>query len=463
MSAPPSIADHISLIHRSAGAPYADRFAQVLGSALGPERITGVLAMADQGYLWSLADLLEECRQRDGHLHGDLQKRELRVAGAEWELRPPEGSGAFGAEIAKWCTDRLNEIRADGDMSRTFDGMRGDFMGAVYHGRAGHEITWSMEPRDGGGAWLLPRRADFIHPRRWAYATNWRLHLWDAWGTGEDARSPVNVDSPFGKFPGVDIRAVIREHPGKFVVHTPRVMGTYPTREGLGRLLVWFSAFKRFDAREWLALVAWAGRGFRIGTFARGDGPLGENAASRDDKDELQTAVMSMSAQVAAIIPDTSKVTVEKPPTEGEMHDRFAGWCNDEMSKAILGGTLGSSAPRGGGTRAQGEIHERNEIAIAKSDAGSVADTIENQLLRSMVRYNLGDGAPVPRFYADVIGGEDLTTLAQRMKTWRDMGGAIGARSGANALSIPNIEGDEPVLGGAVTSQPATPEGTTAP
>lgn len=454
MTAPIDLADHISLLQRAAGAPYADRFAQVLGSTLGPEKITAVLAMADQGYLWSLADLLEECRQRDGHLHGDLQKRELRVSGAEWELRPPEGSGARGEEIAQWCADRLRELRVVDDLDRTFEGVLADLQGAVYHGRAGHELVWRWEPRDGGGAWFLPDRASFIHPRRWAYATNWRLHLWDAWGTSEDAQTPVNVNSPFGAFPGVDVRRVLAEHPGKFLVHTPRVMGTYPTREGLGRLLVWFSAFKRFGARDWLALLAWAGRGFRIGTFARGDGPMGENAAQRDDKSALQQAVMSMSAQVAAIIPDTSKISVEKPPTEGEMHNLFAGWCNDEMSKAILGGTLGSSAPRAGGSRAQGEVHERNELAIARADARASGDTVERGLLTAMVRYNFGADAPVPTIHLDVVGGEDLNALAERLKTWREMGGPVGARSGANALSIPNLEPGEQLLGGGIAADP---------
>lgn len=451
MSAP-TIADHISLLSRAAGAPYADRFAMVLGSALGPERITGILAQADQGYLWALADLLEECRQRDGHLHGDLQRREMRVAGAQWELRPPEASGARGAEIARWCTERLGEIRATTDLGRTFPGVLADLMGAVYHGRAGHEIVWRYDDRPDGGMWFVPDRAEFIHPRRWAYATNWRLHLWDAWGTGESAVTPVNVDSPFGRYPGVDIRTVIAEHPGKFLVHTPRIMGAYPTREGLGRLLVWFSAFKRFDARDWLALVAWAGRGFRIGSFARGDGDIGENPASDDDKVELQKAAMTMSAQVAAIIPDTTKLSVERPPSEGEMHDRFAGWCNDEMSKAIHGSTLGSSAPRAGGSRAQGEVHERGEVTLAKADAAALADTIAQQLLRPMVAYNFGADAPVPSIFFDVVGGEDLATLAERMRTWRDMGGPIGQRSGANALAIPNIEPGEPVLGAQATS-----------
>ena len=139
----------LSLLQQVAPAPYVDRFARVLGSRLGPEYVTSVQAQADLGYFYSWADLLTECRLRDAHLHGVLQRRELRVAGAAWEMRAKEGSGQLGAEVANFCAERLREMEPDGAYGRSFSGMVADLMGAVYHGRAGHELVWREEARDG--------------------------------------------------------------------------------------------------------------------------------------------------------------------------------------------------------------------------------------------------------------------------------------------------------------------------
>jgi phage gp29-like protein len=219
------------LANQLAPAPFNDRYTRTLGSDLTPQQVTLILNNADSGYLWQLADLCDEIRERDGHLHSELQKRELRVAGADWELIPPEGSGERGETIAKWCMARIREIEGCGDLSRDFVSAVADLQGAVFQGRVGLEAVW----RDEGG-WYVPRELYFLHPRRFAYGTDWRIHLWDASGTSPTSWVPMNTDSPFGLFPGLPLD---RFPAGKFIVHRPRVRGVYPVKEGLGRLLVW--------------------------------------------------------------------------------------------------------------------------------------------------------------------------------------------------------------------------------
>ncbi len=446
----------LSLLAQIAPPPFYDRFARVVGSNLGPDYVTQALALADQGYLWTLADLLDECRERDPHLHGTLQRREMRVSGAPWELRPPENSGDEGIEVARWVDEKLRGMAPTTDVGRSFAGMVADLMGAVYHGRAGHEIVWGTTFANGREEWY-PITAEWIAPRRFAYATNWQLHIWDASGTGEDALTPTNTASPFGRFPGVNVRDVNTIAPGKFVVHTPRVMGAYPTREGVGRVCVWYSTFKRVGVREYVAFIAWAARGLRIGTFKRGDDD--SNGASTTDEAQLRSALAIMSAQSAITVPDTCEVDIKTVQGEGRPQAEFIANCNSEMSKAILGSTLGSEVGSTGGNRALGEVHERNEQTIAKQDAAQLADTLRLQLIAPMVRRTFGPNAPVPHLVFDVVGGEDLKSLAERMKIWHEMGGALGQVSGANALAMPNLEDGEPLLG---ATQPTTsPKGAT--
>ena len=445
--ATPQAAAAIALRRMVAPAPYNDRFARVLGSSLTPQQVTSALSFAEIGYLWQQADLLDEIRERDGHLQSELQKRELRVAGSTWELRPPAGSGDLGAEVARFCTARLAEIEAQGDLDRSFQDALCDLMGAVYQGRSGLEVEWRQE-----GPYFLPARLSFVHPRRFAYTTDWRLHLWDSSGTATTSDAPRNENGPFGQFPGIPLDVFPA---GKWIVHRPRVRGVYPTREGLGRLCVWWSTFKRFDVRDLLAYAEWAGRGLRIGTYATGKEGPDENPASPEDQQVLLEYLDAMSSTVAAAIPDTTKIEVVDAPNNNDVHDRVASLCNAEMSKAILGGTLGSDAGTKG-ARSLGEVHERNELMIARADAASLAATLRRDLLRPMVAFNFGPSAPVPSFAFAVDPAADLDRLSERLNRFVSDGGKVSQRTARNLLQIPDPEpGDE--LLGAPQPKPATP------
>ena len=419
------------LSSRLAPAPYNDRFGYVWGSALTPQRITAVLANADAGLMWSLADLCDEVRERDGHLHAELQKRELRVAGAEWELVAPEGSGDNGEMIAKWVSARLREIDSRGSLSFTFTDAIASLQGAVFQGRAGLEVVWRSE-----GGWYIPEGLHFIHPRRFAFSTDFVIHLWDAAGTAINSLQPLDVpDSPFGAYPGIPLN---RFTPGKFIVHQPRVRGVYPTREGLGRLLVWWACFKRFAVRDFAAFAEWAGRGLRVGYFATGRGPMGEFQATPEDQEILRTVLDAMSSSNSAVFADTTKPEIIDSPGNNDVHSELVALCNDEESKAIVGGTLGSSGGKSGGNRALGEVHERNELMIARFDASSIGSTLGRDLIGPMVRLNFGAGAPVPRLRFSTDPAQDLDRVSERMQRFVDLGGEIAQADARNLLNFPD-------------------------
>ena len=432
------LAPAAALTNRLAPAPFNDRYQYAYGSSLTPQRVTGVLANADSGYLWMLADMLDEARERDGHLHAELQKRELRVAGAEWELVPPEGSGAAGETIAKWCGQRLREIESQGSLSRDFGGAIADLQGAVYQGRVGLEAVW----RDDNG-WYVPHGLYFLHPRRFTYATDWRLHLWDASGTATDSYQPIDTASPFGNFPGLPLD---RFPPGKFIAHHPRIRGVMPTREGLGRLLVWWATFKRFAVRDFAAFAEWAGRGLRVGYFATGRGPMGEFQATDEDRAVLQQVLDAMSSSNSATFADTTKVDIQNAPSNNDVHSELIALCNAEQSKAIVGGTLGSESSRSGGTRALGEVHERNELMIARYDANAVGATFIRDLVRPMVAMNFGKFAPVPQFRFAVDPAQDLDAVAKRIQMFVGLSGEIAQADARNLLNLPDPSPGAPML-----------------
>lgn len=418
-----------TLNHHVAPAPFNDRYGYTYGSNLSPQNVTLVQQQADNGYLWQLSDLNDEMRGRDGTLHSLLQQRELRVAGADWELIPPEGSGDLGTTIAKWCTARINEIQPEGDISFDFSGAVESLQGAVYQGRAGLEAVW----KDDAG-WYVPKSLHFLHARRFAYGTDWNLHLWDASGTATNANYPINQPSPFGTWPGI---ALDRFPKGKFIIHHPRVRGVYPTREGIGYVTMWWSTFKRFGVRAFLAFAEWAGAGLRTGRFATGRGPMGEFVASPADVDALQAALGAMSSSNYATFADTTMMEIKDAPNNNDVHDRLTALCNSEMSKAILGGTLGNDAGTKG-ARSLGEVHERNELMIARKDAKSINGTLVRDLIGPMVRFNFGDRAPVPSFRFAVDPAQDLDKTAERMWGFVDRGGQLAQTDVRNQLNFPD-------------------------
>lgn len=425
-----------------APAPFNERFAKVFGSSLTPQAATKVISMAAAGYMWALADMLDEVRERDPHLQSVLQKREMRVTSAEWELRPPDGTGKRAQTIADWCRDRLLEIEQTDDLSRSWHDALGDMMGGLYHGRSVHEVIWKIQ-----GRYAYPSKLEFVHARRCAYTTDFRLHLWDAQGTNESIWMPTTQpSSQFGEFPGLPIDGFPA---GKFIAHRPRVRGVYPTREGLGTLVVWWSLFKRFGMRDFLAYLEWAGRGFRIGTYASGNDPVNPARASPDDIAAMKAALDDLSSAVSAVVPDTTKVEVHDAPNVNDIHEKMITLCNNEISKAVLLEAITTESGINGANRAGGEAEVANVLGrmLARHDSKQLAATIRRDVLRPMVQRSFGMQAPVPEIVWELEEKDSMDKLAARYKTLAEAGVVIGQAYAREQLGIPEPTEGEDTIG----------------
>jgi len=423
------------ITRRVTSASPQDRYQRRLGSGLTPQAITAVQREADTGRMASWADLLDEARQGDPHLHGDLSKREQSLSGAEYELRlPATASKRDGAKALRLCQDALEAVEVPaGSLALSFRGAMQQLASATYHGRAGVEVVYARE-----GRYLYPQNLFPIHARRlaWSNERDWRLYLYDS----------QSGDTRFASFPGVPCDDPLLFPPGKLLLHTPRAFGTYPTREGLGRALIWYSAFKRWSVRDWLAFAEWSGRGLRVGKYATGRDPTKDARANADDVAVLTDALDAMSSTVTTIIPDTTDLDVIAAPNSG-VHAELVKLCNGEMSKAILGGTL-TSDPGEKGARSLGEVHLRAMFQLLRNDAEGIADVIRRDLLAPLVRMNLGDRAPVPFLALNVEPPEDAVARADRLTKYMKEGLTVPAKWLRDIESIPDPTDGEEVVGG---------------
>lgn len=433
---------------RETAASPQDRYQRRLGAGLTPQAITAAQREADLGQMARWADLLDEVRQGDPHLHGDLTKREVAVSGAEYELRlPANASKRDGAKALRLCQDAIDAIEVPaGSLAVPFRGALQQLATATYHGRAAIEAVWARD-----GRYLLPRNLYPIHPRRlaWSNERDWKLYLFDA----------TSGDTPYARFPGIPCDDAARFPPGKLLIHTPRSFGTYPTREGLGRALVWYSAFKRWSVRDWLAFAEWSGRGLRVGKYATGRDPTKDARANDEDVAALEAALDAMSSTVTTVIPDTTSLEVIAAKDNG-VHAELVKLCNGEMSKVILGGTL-TSDPGDKGARSLGEVHLRAMFQLLRGDAAGLADVIRRDMLAPIVRANLGDRAPVPFLALNVDPPEDAVARADRLTKYMREGLTVPAKWLRDLESIPDPKDGDEVVGGKPT--PATKPPPTPP
>mgnify|MGYP000054633697 CR=1 FL=1 len=439
---------------RDTSASPQDRYQRRLGAGLTPQAITAAQREADGGRMAPWADLLDEVRQGDPHLHGDLSKRELSLAGAPMELRlPKSATKREGAKALRLCEEAIESIEVPpGSLALSWSGALAHLASATYHGRAGIETVYARV-----GRYLLPRHLYPIHARRlaWSNARDWRLYLYDA----------ASGDTPFARFPGVACDDQAAFPPGKLLIHTPRSFGTYPTREGLGRALVWYSAFKRWSVRDWIAFAEWSGRGLRVGKYATGRDPSKDARANDEDVEVLEAALDAMSSTVTTVIPDTTDLSVIAAPDSG-VHAELVKLCNGEMSKAILGGTL-TSDPGDKGARSLGEVHLRAMFQLLRGDADLISDVLRRDLFGPLVRMNLGPSAPVPRPVFNVDPPEDAKARAQRLDLYMSHGLAVPAKWLRDVESIPDPADGEEVVGGKaappVVAAPAPKPGNAPP
>ena len=412
-----------------APAPWTDKYQHRVGSALSPQYITAVNRAADSGRMAAYADLLDELRAADPHLDGVLFKRCSRVAGARWEVAPQSNTRkrALAKEVAAFVELALQGIPS-------FNSHLLHLMGGVYHGRSALECVW----KDSSEGFVVGEMHP-VHARRVSFpAQNWEAHLYDETGTATSFTQWPGV--PFSSYPA-----------GKYVLHLPTLRNEYPTREGLGRVVQWYSLFKRWTMRDWMALAELAGRPGRVGYFGTGGANPEMRAgalptASPAHINELEDALADWSGAAYAVLPDTVKVDfVNVAAGYSDLHEKLIKHLNAELSKAVLGGTLTTDAGERG-ARALGDTQQDEQLMIARWDARALSETITRQLVEPLVRYNFGDDAPVPRFTIDVSPDKDRAAFAQLVKSLADAGLNIPQSWVRDEANIPEPKPGEPIL-----------------
>jgi phage gp29-like protein len=339
---------------------------------------------------------------RDPHAFAVLQKRLMAVVSRDWEVIPASEKRQ-DKKVAEFVTEVLEQLGTGlpvRDKTETtintggnFDQMCFELMSAILYGFAVSEILW--EQRDGK---VIPeyviakdiRRFCFTIAERGGY--NLRLVTWD------DSHEGMKLSH------------------GKFIVHRYNALGLHddPYGLGLGARLFFPRWFKSNAVKSWLIFADKLGMPTLMGRYPR--------TASNSEKETLLDTLDAIATDSGVAIPETMQIEFLEAQRGSTVatYEGLVDFCNNEISKVVLGETGSTDQQGSGGSRARDQVGNEIRIEIAKGDADLLSSTLNNTLIRWLVEYNFPQGTKVPslvRLFPELDEKEDLGARAQRDST----------------------------------------------
>ncbi len=184
------------------------------------------------------------------------------------------------------------------------------------------------------------------------------------------------------------------------------------------RRAFWPSWFKRNAIRFWLR-YAEKGPGTAAVMYPQGAGP--------DEKKKALDAAEALIEKIAVAVPDNFKM-VETLLTSARsqspaVYERLVQRNELAIARAILGETLTShGSDQGAGSYSLGQVHQemfhQRVVELARALEGAIND----QLVRRLVMWNFGPGAPMPKWSINTSDPEDLVIRVKIDQVLQAMG-----------------------------------------
>lgn len=398
---------------RIAAGDVNDKFSDYPSNGLTPGRLARIFKEADEGNVKAQMELFEEMEEKDPHLFSQMQTRKLAVTGLDWEVQPFSESGT-DKEIAEFVDGQLRGIE-------NFDEILTDMLDAIGKGISIMEIAWAAEDNRN-----VIEDIEYVHPKKLV------------WDNTTDEMKVCTREYPSG----------VGLPENKFVVHRYKAKSGHASRAGIMRVVSWMYLFKNYDIKDWVSFCEVFGMPLRLGKY--------DASASEDDKKQLMEAIISLGTDAAGIVPASTMIEfIEAQKTSSvEIYEKLARYCDEQISKAVLGQTLTSDS--GGGSYAQSKTHDEVRHDLTVADAKALAVTIRRDIIRPLVEFNFGPDAEIPLFGFDCHEVEDQKETVEIYKTLVcDMGLEIPKGHIYKKFNIPKPEEKEEVLKPPQNGQPA--------
>ena len=375
-----------------------DRYSDYPSRGLTPVRLARILREADEGNVRSQMELFEEMEEKDAHLFSQLQTRKLAVTGLDWEVQPFAADSEQDKMIAEWVKDQLLGIE-------NLDEIMTDLMDAVGKGVSIMEIIWGVDA-DG---YDVIEDIQYVHQKKLV------------WDSQREEMLICTEQYPSG----------IELPKNKFVIHRYKAKSGHASRAGIMRIVSWMYLFKNYTVKDWASFCEVYGMPLRIGKYDQG--------ASEADKKELLNAIVRIGSDAAGEFKESNKTT------SADIYEQLARYCDEQISKAVLGQTLTSDS--GGGSYAQSKTHNEVRHDLTAADAKALAVTIRRDIIRPLVEYNFGMDVDIPIIRFNSEEEEDQREAVETYRTLAcDIGLKIPAAHVYKKFNIPEPEDGEEIL-----------------
>jgi phage gp29-like protein len=389
--------------------------------------VGAAMRYSEQGYRSLWVDVLRELLEGDPHAFSILSKRFAAVANKPWDVLAAQVDEQNEREVEA-ATEVANFVRqAIAAIPLWQTHCRGMLWGNFY-GASMRENMWKR--RDGD--WLIDR-LEFVHTRRLDYDEEFRMYVTDGSGTsiGIYPRDP--------------------QWEGKFTVFEPRLSDEYPTREGLGRIIAFSMAFKRFGWRDLVAFVESRGKSLVDVAWKNG----ADSTASEPDINAAKDIVKKIAAGLGSCAhPDTFEINFKGQGSQSGAtssstpHGSLIDLCDQQESEAVLGGHLTTGTQkRGEGAQASTQSDQQNELTMA--DGGAWDETVQSCVVRPLVVLNYGAAAAakyLPTYHTKVEPPEDDELAMKTVSGLVDKGLPVKTSWASERFGIPHAEPGDVVL-----------------
>lgn len=380
-----------------------DKYSSYPSDGLTPVKLAQIFKEADAGDLFRQMELFEEMESKDTHLFSQLQTRKLAVTGLDWEVQPFSQEEP-DQQIATFVEEQLKEL--DG-----FSDNLMDILDAIGKGISFQEIEWAY--RDGH---VVVDNIEYVHQKKFYYDSI------------TDELMIRTDDYPEG--------ILLPEN--KFIIHKYKARSGHPSKYGVLRVVAWMYLFKNYDVKDWVSFCEVYGMPLRLGTY--------DATASEKDKAALMDAIVKMGTDAAGIVPSGTdiKFIESNKQSSVDIYEKLARYCDEQMSKAIVGQTLTSDS---GGSYAQSKTHNDVRQDLTEADCKAVMETIRRDLIRPLVEFNFGFGTHIPYFSLNSADTDDLKETSEIISTLATTGLEIPKPWLYKKFNIPAPEKGEETIG----------------
>lgn len=392
-------------------APLGEKYSNYPSSGLTPVRLAEIFREADAGDVLRQMELFEELEEKDPHLFSQLQTRKLAITGLDYEVLP-FSDDPLDKAIADFCADQLAALEGLEDILL-------DLLDAIGKGISVAEIIWGSDGEHTVIQEIKTRRQ--------------KSFFWDP----EDRFLARTRDAPQG----------MPIPPNKLIIHRYKAKSGHPARAGVLRVCAWMYLFKNYSIKDWVAFAEVYGMPLRLGEYNPG--------ASEKEKADLARALVQIGSDAAGIIPTGTKISFVEGQKNSSLniYEPLARFCDEQISKAILGQTLTSDS--GGGSYAQSKTHNEVRHDLTAADCRALAATLRRDLLRPLVMFNFGIADRIPKIRFDCDEAADQKEQAEIYSTLiNDLGLKIPASHLYKIFAVPQPESGEAVAPGRQSALP---------